>query len=431
MRVMKQFIQKLCLLALAAGFLFCACGAGTARLPQGCAIDGQNVSGMSVPCARRLLLRRQREELAGRTFTVRVGGRAYVFRPPELAVRSDLSAVLARAQREGGSHTLQKQLYLRGEERILRGICDELYRPSSPARAEFIKGAAQPVRYVAERRGRFVDGKALRAAVEEALAAWECEACGRVVAVVPAFTLKDARAQMAPLSSFTTCYSEENASRAHNIALAARKLDGAYIRAGGVLSFNAAVGERTARAGFAEAPVIRGGEYVSGVGGGVCQVSTTLYNAALLAGLSAAEVHPHSLAVGYVPPSRDAMVSGADCDLKLKNDLAGGVRIAVHAGAGQLTVSVYGRRSPYRYAIESAVTAVLPPPAPEVRQGRQERELRPAKEGLISEAYLVRRGPGGEETRTLLRSDRYAPVRAVLERAAGAENITGRALKII
>ena len=99
MRVMKHIIQKLCLLALAAGFLFCACGAGAARLPQGCAIDGQNVSGMSVPCARRLLLRRQREELAGRTFTVRVGGRAYVFRPPELAVRSDLSAVLARAQR--------------------------------------------------------------------------------------------------------------------------------------------------------------------------------------------------------------------------------------------------------------------------------------------------------------------------------------------
>ena len=58
MRVLKQFIQKLCLLALAAGFLFCACGAGAARLPQGCAIDGQNVSGMSVPCARRLLLRR-------------------------------------------------------------------------------------------------------------------------------------------------------------------------------------------------------------------------------------------------------------------------------------------------------------------------------------------------------------------------------------
>ena len=95
---------------------------------------------MSVPCARRLLLRRQREELAGRTFTVRVGGTAYVFRPPELALRSDLSAVLARAQREGGSHTLQKQLYLRGEERILRGICDELYRPSSPRAGGIYQG---------------------------------------------------------------------------------------------------------------------------------------------------------------------------------------------------------------------------------------------------------------------------------------------------
>lgn len=420
MRKLCLIVSKVCMLALAAGFLFCACGFAAARMPQGCVIDGQDVSGMTCAAARRLLLRQAEELLSGRTFTVRVGSRAYVFRPPELYIRTDLSAVLAAAQAQGGSYTLQKQLCLRGQEQVLRGICDDFYRTSAPARAEFVAGAARPMRYIAERRGRYVDGRALRAAVEEALAGWGSEARGQVHTVVPAFTLRDARDSMALLSTFTTYYSQENAARAHNIALAAKKLDGSFVAAGGVLSFNAAVGARTKGAGFVEAPVIVEGAYVAGVGGGVCQVSTTLYNAALLAGLSAAEFHPHSLAVGYVSPSRDAMVSGAACDLKLQNGLAGGVRIACRAADGALTVSVYGQRSPVRYAIESSVTATLPPPAPELRAGSAERELRAAKEGCESVAYLIRREPGKEEVRIRLRQDRYAPVRAIFETAQPA-----------
>ena len=80
------------------------------------------------------------------------------------------------------------------------------------------------------------------------------------------------------------------------------------------------MGARTKARGFLPAKIIENGEFVEGVGGGVCQVSTTLYNCALLAGFNIEEYHPHSLAVSYVPPSRDAMVSGLSCDLKIKNN---------------------------------------------------------------------------------------------------------------
>lgn len=86
------------------------------------------------------------------------------------------------------------------------------------------------------------------------------------------------------LSSCTTYFSEENFGRAHNIRLAAERISGIVLSPRESFSFNAAVGERTEENGFAEAPVIEHGEYVLGTGGGVCQVSSTLFHAALEGG---------------------------------------------------------------------------------------------------------------------------------------------------
>lgn len=96
----------------------------------------------------------------------------------------------------------------------------------------------------------------------------------------------------------------------HNIALAAEKINGCILADGEEFSFNGRVGARTESNGFLSAPIILEGDFVEGVGGGVCQASTTVYNAALLAGMEITEQHPHSLRVGYVEPSFDAMVSG-------------------------------------------------------------------------------------------------------------------------
>ena len=168
------------------------------------------------------------------------------------------------------------------------------------------------------------------------------------------------------------------------------------------------------------------GAYVNGVlveepGGGVCQVSTTLYNAAILAGMKACEVHAHSLAVGYVEPSFDAMVSDS-CDLRLRNDTGGRVYLLASASGGTLTVRVYGRYGGYTYERRSVVLETLEPPAPRlVKEGEAERA---AKAGLRSEGYLIRRGKGGEVS-VRLRTDKYAPVQGVvsqLPQISGEEN---------
>ena len=215
------------------------------------------------------------------------------------------------------------------------------------------------------------------------------------------------------LGSFTTKFSRSAAARAGNIALAGKKLNGTVLAAGEEFSFNRTVGERTRANGFSEAPVIFDGEFISGVGGGVCQASTTVYNAALLAGMEITEYHPHSLSVGYVEPSFDAMVSGKNCDLRFVNRTGAPVYLTCRVENGAITVSLYGKKSAYTFRRESVVTEKISPPEPEYAEDGNAK-LRSAKDGLKSCGYLVRYRQGVAVEKKLIRKDSYAPVRAVL-----------------
>lgn len=117
---------------------------------------------------------------------------------------------------------------------------------------------------------------------------------------------------------FSTAFYTSSAERAHNISLAAKKIDGYVLNPGETFSFNEVVGKRTRENGFKDAKVILNGEFTDGVGGGTCQVSTTLYNCALLSDMQIITVNQHSLPVSYVAPSFDAMVSDS-ADLKFTN----------------------------------------------------------------------------------------------------------------
>ena len=161
------------------------------------------------------------------------------------------------------------------------------------------------------------------------------------------------------MASYTTAYSASFAARAHNIELAASLLDGQKVGAGAEFSFNAAVGARTSERGFESAKVILNGEYVDGVGGGVCQVSSTLYNAWVLAGLAVRSVRAHSLPSGYVPMSQDATVSEY-IDLVLLNDSRGEVTIRAAAREGKLTIALLGKRKKVKVTLASEVLAVVP-----------------------------------------------------------------------
>ena len=150
------------------------------------------------------------------------------------------------------------------------------------------------------------------------------------------------------LSQFTTHFDPSNAKRAHNIRLAALRLNGKVIAPGQVFSLNRVVGERTHKNGFLTAPVIEEGKKVPGIGGGVSQIAGTLFNAALLAGLTVKEYQNHARPVQYLPVGRDATVAWNLIDLKIKNDTPSPVVIKAHPRGGRLTVVVLGIPVPGR-----------------------------------------------------------------------------------
>lgn len=404
----------LVVLAVAASLVLS--GYRAATLPRGCTIDGEDVSGMTVAQARAHILRALQEDVKDSSLTIEARGREYVFRPPMLAVRTNLDAVLAKAQGEAGEYVLEKELVLLKMEDTLRGICDECYQKSRAASAIFTPNGGMPFRYEREIAGRYADGRQLKEDVLRALESGGGRVSVRVYTVRPRVTLERVREQTKRLSTFSTRYAD-GGSRAHNIALAAQKIDGTVLEAGETFSFNETVGARTKKNGFENAPIIQDGAFTPGIGGGVCQVSTTVYNAALLAGMQVSEYHPHSLAVGYVEPSFDAMVNGSECDLKFINRTGGKIYLTAKAKSGTLTIAVYGVSEGVSYERKSVVLERVAPPEPQVREGDTDCEIRAEKEGLRSEGYLIRRTAKGEEV-LCLRRDRYAPVQGIVQKSS-------------
>lgn len=146
------------------------------------------------------------------------------------------------------------------------------------------------------------------------------------------------------IARFSTYYGDSKPNRKDNVALACRKIDGTVLYPEDEFSFNDIVGARTVESGFKSAYIIKDGEFVEGIGGGVCQVSSTLYNCALLANLTITCVRAHSLPVSYVAPSFDAMVSTTS-DLRFVNTLSSPVTIKMIADGKYLKAEMYGIES--------------------------------------------------------------------------------------
>lgn len=145
------------------------------------------------------------------------------------------------------------------------------------------------------------------------------------------------------LSSYTTNFDSSKTPRVNNIARVAEQLDGTLIAPGEVFSFNEITGPRTKEKGYKEAPVIVRGVLKPGVGGGVCQVGTTVFNAAFFAGLPFIERHPHYFYISHYPPGRDAAVYYGGYDLKFRNNTIAYLLVKAFSSNSTITVSIYGR----------------------------------------------------------------------------------------
>lgn len=233
----------------------------------------------------------------------------------------------------------------------------------------------------------------------------------------PSVTTNDIGMEAFPdlLATYSTSYATSNYNRSTNIALAASKINGTVLMPGDEFSFNGTVGKRTATAGFREAGVYVNGQSAVDYGGGICQVSSTLYNAVLKANLDIVYRTNHMFTVGYVPVGLDATVSWGAPDFKFKNSRSYPVKIVATTSNKKIYISVYGLKEETEYEVElvSYRTGSVPfttvyTTDPSLEKG-QTKVVQAGSNGTKSVAYKILKLNGQEVSRTLLSADTYSP----------------------
>ena len=239
-------------------------------------------------------------------------------------------------------------------------------------------------------------------------------------------TNKNVKELFSEKSCFSTNFNSSSDERKNNIRLALKALDGLVIEEGEIFSFNQITGKRSLDSGYKEAKIISDGTFVSGLGGGVCQVSTTLYNACILSDLEIVEVHNHSLPVSYVEPSFDAMVSFGSADLKVRNNSGGKIIITTSSENDICKIKIFGLKNKYKITRQSEKIKIIsaeeekiitdPQKANEygILPGEQKR-ISYAKDGFVSRGYLSFYDEKGNFVkRKQIRENRYNPARGII-----------------
>ena len=160
------------------------------------------------------------------------------------------------------------------------------------------------------------------------------------------------------IGEFSTSFAGSSAGRSHNVRLAAQSFDGMIVMPGQEVSYNKTTGPRQASAGYREAPVIQNGELIPGMGGGVCQTSTTLYNALLLADMTIVERNPHSIPPAYVPRGTDAAVATGYLDLIFRNDFDYPIVIDSKVEGTRVYFQIYGDKDNRDYSVRITTSYV-------------------------------------------------------------------------
>ena len=224
------------------------------------------------------------------------------------------------------------------------------------------------------------------------------------------------------LATFSTRFDGSNYNRNTNIKLAAKKVNGTVILPGEKFSFNTIVGSRTIEAGFKEGTAYIGGKVVPDVGGGVCQVSSTIYNTALLANMQIVERSNHMFTTGYVAASRDATVYYGSLDFVFKNSRKYPIKMVASANGGVCKVSIYGikEEKEYEVIIQSKITSYINPTTiykedPTLEEGKEIVE-QTAIIGCRSEGYKILKLNGKIVSQTLLSKDTYKSRNKIVRR---------------
>ncbi|MBR6027757.1 MAG: VanW family protein [Clostridia bacterium] len=399
----------------------------TDAIYPGVLIDGVDVGGMTVSQARQAL-----ENVSaggGGTFsvTVKAGRQKWSLTSNDIPMSRNLDEALAQAWAAGrqNSPLLRQSGLTPFEERLmsvqklereglslvtsltwdreaLRARCQEIadsvtYDPVDASVLAFDFNTHQ-FTFTQDSSGQRLNGDAVYQAVTARLEAGDVEASlsFEPETVPPAVTRAQLASSFGRISSFTTSTTKDN-NRNTNVRLSAEAIHGTVVQPGETFSFNQTTGQRTAEKGYKEATAIQGGQNIAEVGGGVCQTSSTLFNAVARANLEIVYRSPHAWPSKYVEKGMDATVNWPGLDFKWRNNSDWPVYIVAWYENRKVTVALYGCTLGEGVTIdlESEVVRNLPKPSginyvynPELRVGERKTTVQ-ARAGYVVDTYQV------------------------------------------
>lgn len=249
--------------------------------------------------------------------------------------------------------------------------------------------------------------------------------------IVPNITTDKIGSEAFPdmLSTFTTRYDGGNIDRTTNLRKAVNKINGTVIAPGQTFSYNATLGERSIAAGYREAKVYQGGKVVDGIGGGICQISSTLYNSVVFANLEIVSRRNHGFLTSYLGAGRDATVVYGATDFKFKNTRNYPVKIVASVKNGVARVDIYGikEQTEYKIDIQTSVTETIPFKTTYIEDtslpvGKEVVEQK-GQNGCKSVAYKVMSLNGKVVSRKLLSNDTYNPMERLIRKGVEAQSV--------
>ena len=232
------------------------------------------------------------------------------------------------------------------------------------------------------------------------------------------------------LATFSTRYDVSDKDRTTNLELACNKINGTVVLSGDTFSYNKVVGARTAGAGYKNAKIYEAGKVVDGIGGGICQISSTLYNAVLNANLEIVERKNHQFVTSYVEPGMDATVVYGLTDFKFKNTRQYPVRVVATAKNGIATVTIYGIKEDKEYTFKFDVKRVATIPSTteyiddSTLPAGTEKVEQKGTNGLKTETYMTKLLNGKAISTTLVSKDTYNAMTRIIRRGTAPATTT-------
>lgn len=330
---------------------------------DGTTINGVDVSNLTSEQASNMIATILNEKRNEVEIELKHGDKSWKFEGKDFEVNPDILPIIESAYQYGRDGSFAQKLstakkiqsqgfnveisykyVLAGLDQKIDEVIDQINTPATEPQVVFNPNNKDMFEVSAPQNGVEVDREKLFEKIDE-----EFMKSSKIVVeiptnvVAPEKTVEDVKANLVLRSKFSTSYKSSINDRKSNIKLALSKFNGMVVDVDQEVSFNETTGPRTAANGFKKANVIVDGVFVEGTGGGVCQASTTLYNALIKADVEILEVNKHSIPASYVPLAFDAMVSEGYSDLKFKNNTGSPLYIKAYGNDTDCFVEIYGK----------------------------------------------------------------------------------------